>query len=136
MAVEFEDNRVEVIGILNEVAIKFLHEAAGEVQSMVKRNTAVDTGQLKNSWDYVVDEGDMKATVGSPLENAIWEELGTGEYAVNVDGRKGGWTYADDRGEFHHTHGKKPRRALAKAFEATKPKIVRHAENVFREGFK
>nr|DAG53148.1 MAG TPA: putative tail component [Caudoviricetes sp.] len=136
MAVEFEDNRVEVIGTLNEAAINFLYEAAGEVQSMVKRNTAVDTGQLKNSWDYVVEEENMKATVGSPLENAIWEELGTGEYALNGDGRKGGWTYADDRGEFHHTYGKKPRRALAKAFEATKPKIVHHAENVFREGFK
>ena len=136
MAVEFEDNLVEVIGTHNEAAINFLYEAAGEVQSMVKRNTVVDTGQLKNSWDYVVEEENNKATVGSPLENAIWEELGTGEYALNGDGRKGGWTYADDRGEFHHTHGKKPRRALAKAFEATKPKIVRHAENVFREGFK
>lgn len=136
MSVEFKDNRIEVEAALDDAAIAFLYEAAGELQAAVKRNTAVKTGQLKNSWDYVVDESKKEATIGSPLQNAIWEEFGTGEYALNGDGRKGGWTYADDRGEFHHTHGKKPRRALAKAFEATKPKIVHHAENVFREGFK
>ena len=25
------------------------------------------------------------------MENAIWEEFGTGEYALNGDGRKGKW---------------------------------------------
>ena len=51
MSVEFKDNRIEVEAALDDAAIAFLYEAAGELQAAVKRNTAVKTGQLKNSWD-------------------------------------------------------------------------------------
>lgn len=87
MSVDFKDNIIEVVAALDDAAIAFLHEAAGELQAAVKRNTAVKAGQLKNSWDYVVDESKKEATIGSPLQNAIWEEFGTGEYALNGDGR-------------------------------------------------
>jgi hypothetical protein len=29
--------------------------------------------------------------------NAVYEEFGTGEYAFNGNGRKGGWFYVDER---------------------------------------
>lgn len=121
--IKFEDNRIECKKALGGAAIAFLHEIGGEFVSQTARNSRVKTGQTKGSWDYVVDEGELQVTIGSPLENAIWEEFGTGEYALNGDGRKGGWYYVDEMGNGHFTHGKKPNRALWKAFETLKPII-------------
>lgn len=72
------------------------------------------------------------ALVGSPLENAVWEEFGTGDYALNGNGRKGGWAYEDDYGEWHFTHGKRPRRALHNAFETKKSALIRRAEEIMK----
>lgn len=76
MAVEFHDFSIEVIGAIDDAVVAYLHEAAGEVEAQVKRNSRVGTGQLKNSWTYKVDESKGEAKIGSPLENAIWEEFG------------------------------------------------------------
>lgn len=123
MALEFEDYSIEVKAALNEAVIAFLHEAAGEIESQVKRNTPVDTGQLKGSWDYKVDEHKGEAVIGSPLENAIWNEFGTGQYALHGDGRKTPWKYQDVKGEWHTTTGKRPQRSFHYAFEFVKPKL-------------
>ena len=130
MAVEFQDFRVKVINALDDACIAYLYEAAGEVETQVKRNSRVGSGQLKNSWAYSVDEGNGEATIGSPLQNAIWEEFGTGEYALKGDGRKGGWTYQDDKGKWHHTFGKTPSRALHKAFTSLKSALINRAKQV------
>lgn len=132
MSVEFEDNRIEVKDMLESAAIAFLNEAAGEVQSAAQRNSRVKTGQTRGSYEYQVDEGSLEAEIGSGLENAIWEEFGTGEYALNGDGRKGGWTYRDEKGEYHHTYGKSPNRPLYNAFVATRDKIIKMAEEKFK----
>ena len=129
--IEFTDNSVEVKNAIKEAAIAWLHEAGGELQTQVKRNTAVDTGQLKNSWNYKVDESKLEAVIGSPLENAIWEEFGTGEFALNGNGRKTPWKYQDAKGKWHYTKGKKPKRALFKAFIKLKPKILASAKQKF-----
>lgn len=138
----------EVIEAIKQTAVAFLHEAGGELASQVKRNTAVDTGQLKGSWQYKVDDSKLEAHIGSPLENAIWEEYGTGEYALNGDGRKGGWyvpaenlsTKAKRRmrktkingKEFYFTRGKKPKRAFTLAYAKMKPKIIKQAQKRFK----
>lgn len=127
--IHFEDYSVEVKDAINDAVVQWLYEAAGEMQSQVQRNTPVDTGQLKGSWDYNVDEGDGKAVVGSPLENAIWTEFGTGEYALNGDGRKSPWVYKDAKGKWHRTMGKRPQRCLHNAFESLKSKIQNALEN-------
>lgn len=127
--VEFKDYSIDVKNILNEVSIAWLHESAGEVQAAAKRTTRVDTGQLKNSWQYNVDESKMVATIGSPLENAIWEEFGTGEYALKGDGRKTSWKYKDRKGDWHTTKGKKPQRTFYNAFNGLKNKLIKAYEN-------
>ena len=124
MSVEFTDNSVKVKAAMKDALNRWLYESAAELESQVKQNTAVDTGQLKGSWDFSVDESKGEAVIGSPLENSIWEEFGTGEYAMNGDGRKGGWYYVDSKGKGHFTKGKKPRRALHKAFHAKKALII------------
>ena len=121
--VEFNDNTIEIQEMIEKEAVAFLYEAGGELLSQVQRNTAVDTGQLKGSWKLVVDENKLKAIVGSPSQNAIWEEFGTGEFAVGGNGRKTAWRYQDVKGNWHTTKGKKPKRALTNAFTKVKPKI-------------
>lgn len=135
MAVEvkFEDFSIKVKNAIKEKALQFLEEAASEVESAARRNSRVDTGQLKGSWTHIVDESAQEATVGSPLENAIWEELGTGEYAANGNGRKGGWVYRDSAGDYHHTMGKKPNRTLQRAFDSKKGVIRKRAAQIFGE---
>lgn len=121
--IKFEDYRVTVKDALSSKIVAFLHEIGGEFVSQTARNSRVKTGQTKGSWDYQVNESDSSVTIGSPLENAIWEEFGTGEYALNGDGRKGGWYYVDESGNGHFTHGKSPNRALWNALQTLKPKI-------------
>lgn len=132
MSVEFIDNGMKIKDAINGAMAAFLYEAAGEVEAQVKRNTRVDTGQTKGAWDHVVDEKNLEATIGNPLENAIWEEFGTGEYALEGDGRKGGWKYKDEKGEWHFTKGKKPNRALQSAFNSSKAAIIKRAEEAMR----
>lgn len=128
--VRLEDNTIQVINALESAVEAYLHEAGGEMVSQTQRNTRVDTGQLKGSWQYKVD-GDT-ATIGSPLENAIWEEYGTGEHALAGNGRQGGWRYQDAKGEWHFTRGKKPSRAFHKAYTTMKPKLIKRAEQVLK----
>ncbi len=134
MSVQFEDYSVQVMAALDDAAIAYLYEAGGELEAQVKRNTRVGrTGQTKGSWQYVVDESKGECVVGNPLENAIWEEFGTGEFALHGDGRKGGWTYRDDYdGKFYKTFGKKPNRALQSAFNTLKNALIRRAEQVLK----
>ena len=130
MSVQFNDNSAQVIAALDDAVVAYLYEAGGELEAQVKRNTRVGTGQLKNSWKYNVDESKGETVVGSPLENAIWEEFGTGEYALHGDGRKGGWHYQDEKGNWHHTYGKTPHRALQKAIDSNKDKLINRARKV------
>lgn len=130
--VKFEDNSMKVKAAIDEALLQFLEEAASELQSQAVRGTPVDTGQLEGSWAHTVDESNLEAKIGSPLENAIWTEFGTGEYALKGNGRKGGWFYKDDKGQGHFTHGKKPVRMLHNAFEQTKGKIIKRAEQIMK----
>ena len=130
MGVRFEDNSLKVIEALDDAVIAYLYEAGETLASQASDNTRVGKGDTKNAWTYTVDEEKGIATIGNPLENAIWEEFGTGEYALHGDGRKGGWHYKDDEGKWHHTFGKTPNRALHNAFISLKSAIVQMAEEV------
>lgn len=134
--IKFNDFSLEVIGAIEKLSMNCLEEVAGELESQIKRNTAVRTGQTKNSWSHhVTKSGDGHvATIGSPMENAIWEEFGTGDYALNGNGRKGGWFYKDEKGKGHFTHGKHPRRPAFKAYTSLKNKLIRHMQDVFKGG--
>jgi hypothetical protein len=134
--VEFQDFSLQVKAAIDENAEKFLYEAGELIKGQVVPITPVKTGQLKGSWDYRVDLGHDEVKIGSPSENAIWNEFGTGEYAAKGDGRKGGWSYKDDSGNWHHTTGKKPNRTLQRAFDSTKGKIINRAKQIFKEGMK
>ncbi|MCC8164499.1 MAG: HK97 gp10 family phage protein [Lachnospiraceae bacterium] len=148
MSVEFTDNTMRVREQMAAAVHSFLYEAGGELQSQVIRNSRTDTGQTKGSYKYVVDKGTNEATVyvGSELDNAIWEEFGTGEYALNGDGRKGGWYIPEARlsakaksrmkkvivkGKvYYYTKGKKPNRPIYNAFNSMKDRLKKRLQEV------
>lgn len=152
MAVTFTDNSVQVTNAIEQAAIAWLHECSGEIVSQTARNTRVDKSQLKGSWDYKIDRGKLESVIGSPLENAIWEEFGTGEFAVNKNGRKGAWyvpvenytgrkrptyngkvivVYGKNKRKFYKTNGKRGTKAFTKAFDGLKAKIIQSAKDKF-----
>lgn len=145
MAVEFHDYSIKVKEAMNGKINAVLEECAGELESEVKRNTRVDTGKTKNSWRHKVNERKHEAVIGSTDQNAIWEEFGTGEYALNHDGRKGGWWYATDKpgffgkmfgkkpSNFVFTYGKKPSRAFWNAFTSLKNGIIKRIQDAMKE---
>ena len=129
-SVEFHNYTVQVKEAIGKNIDAVLEECAGEIESQTKRNSRVKTGKTKNSFRHYVDSANHTATIGSSDENAIWEEFGTGEYALNGDGRKGGWAYEDEKtGETIWTHGKKPSRAFYKAFTSLKSKIIKRIQD-------
>ena len=133
MSVVFKDFTKIVLDKIQETGEQFLEEVGGEVESQTKRNTKVDTGKTKGSWEHVVNTDKMEVQIGSRYKNALWEELGTGIYALNGDGRKTKWVYRTEDGKFHATVGKKPRRALYNAYNSKKNLIIREARRRFKE---
>ena len=128
----FEDYTIKVKDTMDDGINAVLEECAGELESQVKRNSRVDTGKTKNSFRHKVDDETHTAYIGSDNENTIWEELGTGEYARQGNGRKGGWAYQDARGDWHFTHGKKPSRAFWDAYTSMKNKIIKRIQDFFK----
>ena len=154
MSVKFENNTIKFKDQLKNKLIAFLYEVGGEMTSRVRRNTKSDTGQLKNSWKYVVEPDDMKVTIGNPLENAIWEEFGTGDFAKDGKGRKGAWyvpvemvlgkkkptydgkvvvVYGKGGKAYFKTNGKKPKRTLHNTFKDNEAKIERILQRKLKE---
>lgn len=132
MSVEFQDFSIQVKGQISDRVNAALEECAGELESQAKRNSRVATGRTKNSFRHRVDDATHTAYIGSDYENAIWEEFGTGEHALNGDGRKGGWRYQDEKGQWHFTRGKTPTRAFWRAYTSLKAAIIRRLENAMR----
>lgn len=134
MSVEFKDFSKIVLQKIHETGEIFLEEVGGEVEAQTKRNTKVKTGKTKGSWEHVVNADKMEVQVGSRYKNALWEEFGTGIYALNGDGRKKvPWVYKTPDGKFHSTVGKKPRRALYRAYTSKRNLIIREARRRFKE---
>ena len=150
--VKFEDYSIRVEEAMSEALIAGLHEAVGEIETATIRNSRqghkYGNIQATALWDKLVDEDEMKATVGSQYEAGYWEEFGTGELALHGDGRKGWWVYvegqdsgkggksypskseAEEAAEFlrkvkklnaYATNGIEPNEPLRRAFASAKP---------------
>ena len=141
--IKLKNHLPNIQGKVNSAALEWLEEAAGELESETKRNTTADTGQLKNSWTHKVDRGAAEAVVGSPLENAIWEEYGTGEHAAEGNGRTSPWfvpvesvtgtkkpsyqgkvivVYGKNGRAYYKTDGKQPQMTMHNAWDQVMPK--------------
>lgn len=160
MTVEFQDFSIKVKDALENMSIQWLEEASSELESAAKRNSDFAPRSLKGEWQHVVDESKKEATIGHPKELAIWLEMGTGEYALKGNGRKGYWVYVEgssnvraknpgkvltlgeakrqmaflrEQGlDAHVTSGHRPVRMLHNAYTHNKAKLIRRAEDLMK----
>ena len=82
-SVTLESNILQAEGLLDDAVQQFLTEMGALLAADAAAMSPVDEGQLKGSWDYQVDAAEKSVTVGSNLENAVWNEFGTGTHAAN-----------------------------------------------------
>jgi HK97 gp10 family phage protein len=118
--VTFRDNTDAAKKALARTIEKALTKCALIVEGSAKAMAPVALGALRDTISHKVDinpDGRSVAEVGSPLEYAIYQEFGTGEFAENGRGRKGGWAYKTPDGEWHFTYGSRPQKFLRPAFE-------------------
>ena len=150
--VKFTDYSVEIKSQINKSSLNLIEKIASEIESQAIRNTRADTGDTKKHWRHYTDDKGVEAVIGNDLINAVYEEFGTGEYAINKDGRNTPWyvpvegytgkkkptfngkvevVQNKDGVKFYKTNGKKPTRAFTKAFETVKTKAEKMAEETF-----
>lgn len=130
MAVKFEDFSAQCKDAIQSVITAWLHTWGNEIASRAKRGVAMDdnTGtQLRGSYRSIVDESQNKATIGSPLESAYWEEFGTGDFADTgknggISGRPGWWVYVKNSGNRGGTakYSEDEAQAIAASMRASK----------------
>ncbi|MCQ2754843.1 MAG: HK97 gp10 family phage protein [bacterium] len=155
--VKFIDNHIKVEAEIERRICNWLEEVSAEYESQAIRNTRVDTGATKRGWGHTVDTTTLEATVGNSEENAIWEELGTGEYALSGKKGRNVWyvpasrlnsreisnfthkyhfpiVYGKNGAVFFEVHGKKPQRMLYKAHQNTKIKAIKRFAQIMNKG--
>ena len=120
---KFVDNSEAVKRELERAAIRGLIKASLLVESQAALLVPVDTGALRNSIGYKVNESELAAYIGTNCEYAIYVEFGTGEFAENGNGRKGGWLYKTPNGEVRFTYGMPPQPYLRPAFRQNQKAI-------------
>lgn len=129
----FRDHSQDGKDAIQRATVRWLLEACILVQGQAILLAPTNTARLKGSIDYQVDEGELVGYVGSNVEYAIYVEFGTGEFAENGRGRKGGWVYKDLSGEWFFTWGQEPQPYLRPAFRQTRKEIESLAKSVFGE---
>ena len=123
MASKWNDKKV-IAHVKKRIVNKL--ELVGElVEGAAKLNCPVDTGNLRSSINHKVDKDELSVKIGTAVEYAPYIEFGTGEFAENGKGRKGGWFYVDENGKGHFTRGMKPHPFLRPALLENKKQIKR-----------
>ncbi|MCW6683036.1 HK97 gp10 family phage protein [Aerococcaceae bacterium NML160702] len=120
-----KDNRHLAKKALQQAALKAINLACMKVKSDAQLLVPVDVGDLKRSIEYEVEQNSkqVEGQIGSNKDYAVFVEFGTGEFAENGNGRKGGWRYQDNEGKWHFTKGQKPQPFLRPAYKQNKKNI-------------
>ena len=120
---KFVDNSAAVKRELERAMIRGLTKAAMLVESQAVLLVPVNTGGLRGSIGYQVNESELAAYIGTNCEYAIYVEFGTGEFSESGNGRKGGWVYKAPNGEVRFTYGMPPQPYLRPAFRRNQKAI-------------
>lgn len=160
--VKLQDFRMDVKAQLNAATIAWLYETSSEIASRAKRNCSRGeeySSQLRANYKNLVKDEKGEAYIGSTMEQAFWEEFGTGEHADTKknggkEGRKGWWVYKDgytgkggpvlteaeakaieasSDGSVHATNGRVPNYTLEKAYTSYKEKAKLKLETILGE---
>ena len=129
--------RERIAGIADGMLPAIKAAAEDAMQTMkadAVKNCPVDTGDLRGSIQAKVDivDGNLEVQLGSPLEYALYVEMGTGPKGeanhagtapVGATYRATGWVYHDEKG-FHSTTGQPARPFLYPAYKANKQLLI------------
>lgn len=113
--VVFNDYSQDVLDAMQDAAVRALERVGEQAEGYAKDLAPVDKGQLRNSIAHIVKDSENAVYIGSNLEYAIYQELGTGIYAEGGGGRPTPWVYQDAKGNWHWTRGNPAQPFLAPA---------------------
>lgn len=136
---DFQDNSKDLKKQLNNVSEEAMEAALLFIEGQAKSLAPVgNSGELRDKIDHQVESRgkDIIGKVGSPLEHALYVEFGTGEFAENGAGRKGGWSYQDPSGEWFFTWGQDPQPFIRPAFRRNKKQIEQLIGGKYKSSFK
>ena len=77
MNVQFTDNSKEIIEAMQQATVRALEKCGLTAEGYAKKLAPVDTGNLRNSITHDVDDGETAAYIGTNVEYAPYQELGT-----------------------------------------------------------
>ena len=151
MNVKFTDNSKKVLESMQQAAVRALEKCGLTAEGYAKKLAPFDTGLLRNSITHALageptaissykankgdkegsysgnapedKKGELSVYIGSNVEYAAYQELGTGKHTGG--GRPTSWVYEDAKGNMHKTGGN-----TAKPF--LKPAVADHA-NTYRK---
>lgn len=121
-------NDKAILAAVRKRLIDKLDVAGKFVEDSAKLLVAVDTGNLRGSITHKVDEVELSCRIGTNVEYAPYLEFGTGEFAENGQGRKGGWFFRGADGKTHFTLGNQPQPFLRPALLENKDAIKKMLE--------
>lgn len=135
---KFQDNSKKVKAEMQQVSELGLEKALLLIEGSAKTGTPVLTGNLRDSINHNTKKSGTQiiGQVGTPLQHGIYVEFGTGEYAENGAGRKGGWVYQDASGEWFFTWGQEPQPFMRNAFRRNKANIKKVLSEEYSAKFK
>ena len=77
MNVQFTDNSKQIIEAMQQATVRSLEKCGLTAEGYAKKLAPVDTGNLRNSITHDVDEEEPAAYIGTNVEYAPYQELGT-----------------------------------------------------------
>ena len=77
MDIKFTDNSKEVSEKIKKALLRWLETCGLVAEGYAKKLAPVDTGNLRNSITHQVDDGEPAAYIGTNVEYAPYQELGT-----------------------------------------------------------
>lgn len=113
---------------IHDAVVRGAKKAGLFAEGQVKQLTPVDTGAARDSVSHRVASSVMAEQVvieiGSPLDYMLYLEFGTGEFAENGSGRKGGWLFRDPEGKLVFTKGVKPHRMVRNGLKMSQGRMI------------
>jgi HK97 gp10 family phage protein len=121
-----------------QVAIQqALNIAAINIEREAKQLAPVDMGRLRSSLRirFFQNAKAMGYDVFTDVFYAIYQELGTGIYARNGNGRQTPWVYTDPKtGQRIFTRGNHPHPFLYPAWDMERPKLIKRLNKALKTG--
>lgn len=124
-------------GELYDEVKKTMIDFVGDVSSMTKAKTPVDTGSLRESiHDEVICEKEkIVGVVGPKADHCLYVEYGTGSLGDDSvpHTQKETWKYKDSKGNWHTTKGMKAQPYIRPTFEKVKPIFYKKMKDIVSE---